>query len=304
MQRFLVYLGACVFAAVAHAQTSTTTVYRFSEQRFGEVDVPVELTMPTTGTPPYPVIISQHGSERDGKTFAGGAGKTDEYTKRLIQRATARGYAVLAIDAFHNKGLEANDKLQFPTASVYAERLRQKISGMADLDDKNVFYTGFSYGGRQVLNQLRTRMQAEQWRALAAAEPDCNSFSAPQAINTSVLIMKGGESHYPPKPCEIMAKLHTDTGNDVSVALFPKSNHYFSHNGRIVKGKAYNGCSDDPIVIYGRGDFKTASGKPVAIESLRSGMCFTPTGGMGKSREDLNDAVDAALDFFGKHRVK
>jgi hypothetical protein len=37
---------------------------------------------------------------------------------------------------------------------------------------------------------------------------------------------------------------------------------------------------------------------------LRSGMCFTPTGGMGKSREDLNDAVDAALDFFGKHRVK
>ena len=160
MQRFLVCLGACVFAAVAHAQTSTTTVYRFSEQRFGEVDVPVELTMPTTGTPPYPVIISQHGSERDGKTFAGGAGKTDEYTKRLIQRATARGYAVLAIDAFHNKGLEANDKLQFPTARVYAERLRQKVSEMADLDDKNARTTPSSF---TVVATLR-RQVANRWQ--------------------------------------------------------------------------------------------------------------------------------------------
>jgi dienelactone hydrolase len=305
MKRFTVFLGAFLLAAVAQAQTSNTKMFRFSERAFGEVDVPVELTIPATGTAPYPVIISQHGSERDGKTFAGGAGKTDEYTTRLIQRAAARGYAVMAIDAFHNKGLEANDKLRFPTASVYAESLRQKVSEFPDLDDKNVFYTGFSYGARSVLNELRSAMQAEQWRALAAAEPDCNTFAAPTQIKTAVLIMKGGESHYPPKPCEIMAKMHSDTGNNVSTKLFPKSNHYFSHNGRIVKGKAYNGCSDDPIVIYTRrGPFKTASGKPVSIEELRAGRCFTATGGTGKSREDLNDAVDTALDFFDKHRTK
>jgi dienelactone hydrolase len=304
LKLLLICFGASLIAAVAHGQTSTTTTFKFSERKFGEVDVPVELTVPATGVAPYPVIISQHGSERDGKKFAGGAGKTDEYTTRLIQRATARGYAVMAIDAFHNKGLEANDKLQFPTASIYAENLRQKVSEFPGLDDKNVFYTGFSYGGRSVLDELFKPMQAGQWRALAAAEPDCNTFSSPKVINTAVLIMKGGESHYPPKPCEIMTKIYTDAGIDVSLKLFPKTNHYFSHNGRIVKGKAYNGCSDDPIVIYGRGEFKTASGKPVSIDELRAGRCFTATGGSGKSREDLNDAVDTALDFFDKHRTK
>jgi dienelactone hydrolase len=93
-------------------------------------------------------------------------GKTDDYTTRLIQRSTARGYAVLAIDAFHKKGLEANDKMQFPTARIYAERLRQEVSAHSDLDDKNLFYTGFGYGGQSVLDELYKPMEAWEWRAL------------------------------------------------------------------------------------------------------------------------------------------
>lgn len=304
MKRFAVLLGSFLIAASVQAQTSTTETFKFSERRFGETEVPVEINLPTSGSPPFPVIISQHGSERDGKTFTGGVGKTDEYTKRLIDRALTRGYAVLAIDAFHNKGLEANDKLQFPTASAYAEMLRDKVGELTNLDPRNIFYTGFSYGGRSVLDALYKPMEISKWRALAAAEPDCNSFAAPKPLPTPVLVMKGEESHYPPKPCQIMAKMYQEAGSDFTVKLFSKSNHYFSHNGRIGKGKAYNGCSDDPIVIYGRGNFKTASGVPVSFEELRAGRCMTATGGSGKSREDLNDAVDTALDFFDKHRTK
>lgn len=304
MRCLLVFVGFLLSASAAHSQTSTTETFKFSEQRFGETEVPVEINLPASGSPPFPVIISQHGSQRDGKTFTGGAGKTDEYTKRLIERASARGYAVLAIDAFYNKGLEANDKMQFPTASVYAEMLRDKVGELTSLDPNNIFYTGFSYGGRSVLDALYKPIEIAKWRALAAAEPDCNTFAAPKALLTPVLVMKGGESHYPPKPCEIMAKMYQEAGSDFTVKLFPKSNHFFSHNGRIGKGKAYNGCSDDPIVIYGRGNFKTASGVPVSFEELRAGRCMTATSGSGKSREDLNQAVDTVLDFFDKHRTR
>jgi dienelactone hydrolase len=305
---FKYFRFSCLFLITAypcltHAEISKTTIYQFSERKFGNTEVPVEITWPTSGKKPYPVIISQHGSERDGKTFIGGIGKTDEYTKRLIRKASARGYAVFAIDAFYKKGVGANDKKQFPQASAYAEQLRDRIGEIADLDIGNIFYTGFSFGGRSVVDELPKRAGIVKWRALAAAEPDCNTFWAPSLSQTPMLIMKGQESHYPPKPCEIMANLYRKSGYEISVKIFPKSNHYFSHNGRIVKGKAYNGCSDDPVIIYNLREFKTASGVSVSLDELRKGKCFTPTGGSGKTREDLDAAIETALDFFDKHRT-
>ena len=105
---FKYFRFSCLFLITAypcltHAEISKTTIYQFSERKFGNTEVPVEITWPTSGKKPYPVIISQHGSERDGKTFIGGIGKTDEYTKRLIRKAPVRGYAVFAIDAFYKR---------------------------------------------------------------------------------------------------------------------------------------------------------------------------------------------------------
>ena len=78
-------------------------------------------------------------------------------------------------------------------------------------------------------------MYKPSWKALAAAEPDCNAFPEPKWVTYPILILKGKESHYKPKPCETFKTLFNKKGSKVSLKIFEKSNHYFSHNGKFTK---------------------------------------------------------------------
>ena len=281
---------------------SSTKILKLNEPRYKWAEVPVEFNYPSNGSKPFPVIISIHGSTQDGKKFTGGVGKTDVYTTRLIEAGLQRGYAVIAIDAFYGKKIKPNDKRKFPDANRYARSIRDTLFNYPDLDSRRVFLTGFSYGGHSVLDELYSESSASSWTALAAAEPDCNIFPEPYGLKTPLLISKGEVSHYPPKPCQILGNLFNDEGSSVMVEVIPKANHHFSLNGRSSNGVAFNGCSDDPIIYFGGGLFKTVSGITVTSEEIKRGRCFTNKGGSGKSWDKLDAVIDKTLTFFDENQ--
>ena len=92
-----------------------------------------------------------------------------------------------------------------------------------------------------------------KWAGLVSAEPPCVTFHEPRPIIAPLLAIKGGESHYEPKPCQLMTNMYKNAGSVSEMVIFPKSNHFFSHNGKFVRGKAVNGCADNPVVIKKRG---------------------------------------------------
>ena len=301
---FLTSLLMCLSVFAYAEKISETQIYKFKEGVYGTSDVPVELSYPASGQGPFPLIITQHGSTRDGHSFQGRKGKTDEYSRRLMKAATERGYAVAVIDAFYKKGLKGSDKKKFPQAWKYGVQVARTLAQDPRIDAQNVSYTGFSYGAAQANRMLRATVMKDRgfdFAAIAAAEPGCNTIVEPRAYPVPLLVLKGGESHYQTQPCEIMVNLYRDAGMDVSVEIFPKSNHFFSHNGQIVRGMAVNGCPDNPIILTKDGPVWFKDGTAVAKSERRS-ACMTKTGGKGKSREDLNDVVEAVLSFFDATR--
>ena len=261
-------------------------------------EVLVEISLPKDIEGKLPVIITQHGSTRDGKKIEDGA--IDEYSKRVIEEGIKQGFAVAAIDAFYKKQVKATDKTVFPNATEYANNLR-KILVQDDRFDKNkIFYTGFSYGAEQVLKTIGAPFNNQNpsvWRAAVAAEPGCNSFHEPVKLNFSMLIIKGEESHYYIEPCKILEKEILKKGNNVSLIVLPKANHYFSTNGKIGKGIAVNGCRYNPIIRKSDGTQQMYDGSKISRKEARK-KCLTSESGKGKNRKKLNEAVKLTVDFF------
>lgn len=279
---------------------SKVELYPLRERVFGEMQVPVEIFFPKVGTAPYPLIIHQHGSSRDGFSFEGGIGKTDEHGTRLKQAALSKGYAFAALDAFESKGLRPSDKTKFPNAANYARQLRNLLlAKYSNLNPKNTFYTGFSYGGDSVMNQLYPPQRAG-WTALVAAEPSCNLVAQPSPMPYPLLILKGTESHYYPIACQLVVERHLKIGNPVKLSLFEGGNHYFSLNGEIIyNGIAFNGCSKNPIFRV-RGVLRRYDGTLIQQEDIQK--CFTQESGKGQSRELLDNAIAQTIAFFEKHK--
>ena len=84
---------------------------------------------------------------------------------------------------------------------------------------------------------------------------------------------------------------------DPELKTFPKSNHFFSHNGKIVKGVAFNGCGNNPVLIGMNKKLRFLGGSQANPKIVRK-KCFTKTGGSGKTREDLKLAIDSSIKFF------
>lgn len=304
LKRIMLTFVALMFSHVAMAEKETQTlILNLKDKVHGIAKVPVEISYPNKGDGPFPLIITQHGSTRDGHIFKGRLGKSDEYSRRLMMAAVQQGYAVAVIDAFYKKGLKGSDKQKFPKASQYGLQLAKRLAKDPKIDAKNISYTGFSYGAAQVNRMLLATQNSKKgfdFAALVAAEPGCNAFVEPSNYPVPYLVLKGGESHYQSEPCEIMISLYKNAGMNISLKEFPKSNHFFSHNGQVVKGVAVNGCPDNPMIITKKGPVWHKDGTRVK-KSERS-ACFTKTGGKGKSREDLDDAVAAVINFITEHR--
>jgi len=261
-------------------------------------EVLVEISFPKKFTEKLPVIITQHGSTRDGKKIKDGA--IDEYSKRIIEEGIKQGFAVAAIDAFYKKGIKSTDKNLFPSATVYANNLRKILLEDDRFDKNNIFYTGFSYGAEQVLKTIGAPFNNENpksWKAVVAAEPGCNSFHQPVKLNYPILIIKGEESHYYIEPCKILEKEMLKKGNNVNIVVLPKANHYFSTNGEIGKGVALNGCRYNPIIRKSDGTQQMYDGSKISKKEARK-KCLTSESGKGKNRKKLNEAVKLTVDFF------
>ena len=251
-------------------------------------EVLVEISLPKDIEGKLPVIITQHGSTRDGKKIEDGA--IDEYSKRVIEEGIKQGFAVAAIDAFYKKQVKATDKTVFPNATEYANSLRKILVQDGRFDKNKIFYTGFSYGAEQVLKTIGAPFNNQNpsvWRAAVAAEPGCNSFHEPVKLNFSMLIIKGEESHYYIEPCKILEKEMLKKGNDVSLIVLPKANHYFSTNGKIGKGVAVNGCRYNPIIKKSDLTARMYDGSKISRKEARK-KCLTSESGKGKNRKKLN----------------
>ena len=264
-------------------------------------EVLVEISLPKKFSGKLPVIITQHGSTRDGKKIKDGA--TDEYSKRIIKAGIKEGFAVAALDAFYKKPIKATDKTLFPDALNYANELRKILIKDERFDKDKFFYTGFSYGAQQVLKTISApynNKNPNAWKAIASAEPGCNKFNQPIKFNHPVLIIKGAESHYYIEPCEILEKELLRKGNKVKLVNIPQANHFFSTNGEIGKGVAVNGCRYDPIVRMPDGRLRLYSGASITRKAAKS-KCITSESGKGKNRKKLNEAVNLTIAFFKKN---
>jgi dienelactone hydrolase len=275
------------------------------EKRYGSRIIPAELHFPQQTKGKLPLIISQHGSSRDGGSIIGGKGRTDEFSARLIKHGTNAGFAVAVLDAFEGTGVQPSDKKQFPRAALYAAQLRGNLATHPRIDAQNLFYTGFSFGGSAVLNFLDAQIVQTQplWRAIAAAEPGCNTISEAIKAPFATIIIKGDESHYPPAPCALYRDLLVAKGSDVDLLVIPKANHFFSKNGRIVDGVAVNGCSDNPVIRLKNGRLQFFDGAPTTKAEVIK-RCITNRAGAGKSREYLDYAIDQIITFFKAQQIK
>jgi dienelactone hydrolase len=275
--------------------------FKVPDKKFPNKDyVLAQIHFPKILNTKFPLIIHQHGSTRDGVEFEAWGGKTDEWGRRLVDLSLDRGYAVAIIDAFYDRDLKPGDKLNFPRAVNIALKLGKILSDSEKIDKSKIFYTGFSYGAEQVLN-LQGGWYSNQgvFKAVVAAEPGCNVKPAPALSNFSTLIIKGIKSHYYPIACrsyfEVIKKI-----NKVEYALIPEADHYFSLNSKIGKGKAFNGCSDNIILIYPDGTWKHLDGTLTNQKEARQ-KCMTNEAGGSKTRERLDEAINMALSFFDKH---
>ena len=297
----LFILNGCVVSKDINQILKTETIFLKNFNKKHSKTFAVSLNFPIQKKGPFPVIISQHGSNRDGLVFKGGLGRTDEFTTRLIKKGTQMGFAVVAIDAFFSTNLEPTDKGKFPYAFKYAIQLKELLSKQKRFQKKNIFYTGFSYGAGQVLKSFdaRTDYQGQFWRAIAAVEPGCNIVSQPVGVPFPLLIIKGTESHYYKEPCEFYVKLLRQKHNRVLFKLVEGGNHFFSSNGKIVDGIAVNGCRYNPVLRKSDGTFVFANGIPTTRKIFRK-KCITNEAGAGKNRVYLDYVVRAVLNFFSK----
>jgi len=285
---------------VSSSGFSETIKFELSEKKYGTSTVPVKFTFPENPIKkPVPLIILQHGSTRDAGKISNGIVQTDVQMKNLSKASLKNGFAVAIIDAFYKKNIKGSQKTKFPDAQIYAKQVASYFSKNPGLDSNNFFYTGFSYGGHAALMLMNDLSfgDKKKWAGIVSLEPPCNIFHEQRNFLTPILVIKGGESHYEPKPCKTMIDLYSSAGADANLKIFPKSNHFFSHNGKIVKGVAFNGCGNNPVVIGINKSLKFIDGSQANPKIIRK-KCFTKTGGSGKSREDLKLAIDSSIVFF------
>jgi dienelactone hydrolase len=277
-----------------------TIILNLEERKHGKSLVPVKILFPSKPIKkPIPLIILQHGSTRDAGRVFNSIVETDEHQKQLANAALDSGFAVALIDAFYKKQLKSNQKTLFPVAQEYARQIAGHFVLDNRLDPTNFFYHGFSYGGNSALllmGDLKINNNY-RWAGIVAAEPPCNVFHEARKFISPLLTIKGGESHYEPLPCETMTRMYKKAGADAEIITLPKSNHFFSHNGEIVKGLAFNGCGNNPVILKKSKNAIFFDGS-IASRSIVREKCFTKQGGSGKSREDLAHVINLSIQFF------
>lgn len=301
VKSFVIFLVFWGFVGAAVAETITLEL---KDKMYGISPVPIEFVMPKKAIKtPVPLVILQHGSTQDAQNIFGGSVDTDVHQYRLAKQLLNRGFAVAVIDAFYKKGLKPGDKGKFPQAHRYAAQTAKYFAQNSVLDPKNFFYTGFSYGGHSVhmlMKDLKFANDTHQWAGLVSAEAPCGIFHEPRDFVAPLLTIKGGESHYGPEPCDTMTKMYKDAGARAELVVFPESNHYFSHNGKFVKGKAVNGCADNPVIIKKTGGAVFLDGQEATRQLIKE-RCHTTKGGSGKSREDLDKVIELTIGFLIKN---
>lgn len=304
MKKILVLLvSVLLFCKISNAQEIINFKAQ-SRQSFN--DVRAALFIPKNTAPPYPLIVVQHGSSPTvslGNCSIFGKSndcvKTDEFSFKIMKKGLESKFAIVVIDAFTDINANKENKLSFPDATSYAHSLVAKISMDNRIDTKNIFYTGWSYGGFSVLNTIGYRSQ-KRWKAIAPVEAGCQYQPAAKLLPYPVLFVMGSNSHYPPKPCIYMSNKLIEAGTKSNAIIFENVDHYFG-SGQSKSGvsKSLNGCTDNHVIID-NGVWRFLDGTLTNPDEAWI-KCTTDIGFGGATSEKLDDVVDVVIEFFQKN---
>jgi dienelactone hydrolase len=253
----------------------------------------------------YPLIITQHGSrptEKIGKCNLFGQGsecaKTDVFSMTVIKQGLKAGFAVVAIDAFTDLGIDANNKTTYPNAYFFAADLRQRLQSDSRIDSTNIFYTGWSYGGLAVMNSMRYP-RLDQWRATAPVETTCHYQPGARKLYYPTLYVFGEKSHFNPKPCVWLLDKLKDNGSQVEMIIVPNANHNFgSGESRGGPARSLNGCADNHVITEDSG-WRRADGSTIDRQTADK-ECFTSVGYGSNDFAKMDEAVSHVIKFFSK----
>ena len=300
MKKLLAILGCALFLSCTFT-TANAEVKYITERSKDKIWVfAYELYMPKGkyAENPKGVIISQHGSTRDGMFFSDKEARTDKYSTLVVKEGTKQGFAVVVIDAFYKTGLSPLDKRRFPGAWDFAFRVKKDLQGQFD----KFFYTGWSYGASSVLNTIDARRKDKgNWDGAVASNPACGIVSMPIKVNYPVLIIKGENDHYPLRACEWYQRELRDSGTAVELDVIKGANHFFGTGGEVVhNSRAMNGCADDPVIRMPDDTYWLAiSGKQITRQDIGK-LCSTNKSQKTKNTKHLKDVVIKTVAFFDR----
>ena len=278
----------------------------FDQNRKKKWNIASEIHFPQNSTGKVPLIITQHGSSRNGYKFKKEGGKSDEYSKNILKKGLQNGYAVAVMDMFYKGKDVGSNKGSFPNgnqANFFAKRILSLFLS-EKIDRSQIFYTGFSWGGDTTLAYLDKFYNQEKfkpyWKAIAAVEPSCNRVNEPVNYDFPILIIKAEKSHYAPKPCIYYKNMiQKISGNKIDLKIINGVNHYFSSDMKVITGIAVNACADNIAIKKLDGTWIRANGQP---SSGKPQECFGTRVVSGKNYIKMPEAADEVINFFNKNR--
>ena len=107
----------------AQSVFAETLKLEIEERKLGKSEILVEVVLPSNDlNANLPLIITQHGSTLDAE-IEGSKVRTDEHSKRLLQKAIEEEFAAAVIDAFYTHDIKPDQKHKQPWAADYANGL-------------------------------------------------------------------------------------------------------------------------------------------------------------------------------------
>jgi dienelactone hydrolase len=188
-----------------------------------------ELTLPHTGTPPYPAVIVLHGCNG-----------VSRHVREVAARLAGWGYAALVVDSFRPRGFEnvCNRGKDFSggrrVADVFAAA--DYLRSRKDIDPNHIGALGISHGAWTVLYaamaSVVVRQNAKPLQAIVAYYPWC--FPHPPPFMTDVQIFIGGADDWTPaRRCvDMLANYPKAASHRPLLKIYPGATHAFDSAAR------------------------------------------------------------------------
>ena len=324
MTRAAVFCLVALCLAIAHrgANAAETIVFKslslanFAAAYDGapsgkEVELSAELSLPETGSAPYPAVVLVHGSGHPENMSAWWADVVPELNKN--------GIATLVIDSFTGRGVgrkgSSSDQAKISKASRVFDAFRalEFLKHDPRIDGARVGVTGYSFGGivsfLAANKKISTAMSGDgvPFAAHMPVYPSCQSRPAHSTLTGAPLtFLLGGKDAYTPAHfCEALVQDLTDTGEKVDLIKYPEAHHSWIRSFSVRRCPncwTFTRCGVSTITSDGyekseKYGFSTKGGWGSYVKKLAR-KCGKRGVLIGQNREARSAAIAETVKFF------